>query len=217
MTRNRWGDPSHARDYLGVAETIPHRREGESELLDQLPAKLERVLDLGCGDGRLLALVREARPGVAGVALDFSELMLSRAKERFAVDADVAVVEHDLDSPLPALGQFDAVISSFAIHHLGDERKRQLFGEVFLVLRPGGAFLNLEHVSSPTGRLHQGFMAALGVGPGEEDPSNRLSSVGEQLRWLSAVGFEDVDCHWKWRELALLAGVRPSEERPSSG
>ena len=32
---------------------------------------------------------------------------------------------------------------------------------------------------------------------------------GTQLQWLRDIGFEDVDCGWKWLELALLVGVRP--------
>ena len=57
--------------------------------------------------------------------------------------------------------------------------------------------------------LHGQFLRALGVEPGEEDPSNKLLDVTTQLAWLRAIGFDDADCHWKWRELALLAGVRP--------
>ena len=50
---------------------------------------------------------------------------------------------------------------------------------------------------------------ALGYGPDWEDPSNRLLDVETQLGWLRSIGFSDVDCHWKWMELALLGGVKP--------
>ena len=58
---------------------------------------------------------------------------------------------------------------------------------------------------------HERFLARLGIAPEEEDPSNKLLDVETQLVWLSAIGFADVDCHWKWRELALLAAVKPSD------
>lgn len=209
MVENSWSDAAHALHYLGRAEDLPHRGEGEAELLEQLPERTERVLDLGCGDGRLMALVRACRVGVRGIALDFSETMLARASARFAGVGEVEVREHDLDLPLPELGSFDAVVSSFAIHHLVDRRKRSLYAEVYELLRPGGAFLNLEHVASPSVRVHRRFMTGVGVDPDEEDPSNHLSPVEAQLAWLVAAGFEEVDCHWKWRELALLGGVRP--------
>ena len=208
---NLWDTPTHALEYLAKADSIPHRSEGEAALLEYLPAVVTRVLDLGSGDGRLLALVRLARPGVEAVALDFSETMLERLRGRFAGDPRVSVIAHDLNQPLPAsLGTFDAVVSSFAIHHLPHVRKRALYKEVFRLLGARGAFCNLEHVASPTARLHEQFLAALGIEPGTEDPSNKLLDMNTQLAWLAALGFEDVDCHWKWRELALLAGVRPA-------
>ena len=210
MSENRWSLEEHAQWYLTRADSIPHRTEGEDELLALLPPTLGRVLDLGCGDGRLMALVRAARPGAWGIAVDFSPTMLVAARERFA-GSDVQVLDHNLDDPLPAdLGRFDAVVSSFAIHHVDDQRKQVLYQEAFARLLPGAPFLNLEHVASPTVRLHEKFLTDLGLDPADDDPSNLLAPVESQLEWLRDIGFEDVDCHWKWREMALLAGVRPA-------
>ena len=69
--------------------------------------------------------------------------------------------------------------------------------------------MNLEHVASSTERLQNVFLAAMGMTRDDEDRSNILCDVWTQLRWLEEVGFDDVDCHWKWRELALLGGVKP--------
>jgi SAM-dependent methyltransferase len=183
------------------ADAMPQRVEGEAVLLELLPSRLSRVLDLGTGDGRLLALIREHRSGVEAVGVDFSPPMLTLARERF--DGAAWIVEHDLADPLPELGSFDAIVSSLAIHHLPDERKRSLYGELFDVLLPGGVFLNLEHVASATPALHAEF---LGLFDADDDPSDQLVPVERQCEWLRDIGFQDVDCMWKWRELALLHG-----------
>jgi tRNA (cmo5U34)-methyltransferase len=205
---NEWQSAAHAGAYLERADQVPHRAAGESTLLDEIPAKVRRVLDLGSGDGRLLDLVLRARPNAIGVALDFSPLMLERLQSRFAASPAVQIVTHDLNEPLPALGTFDAVVSSFAIHHLVHERKRQLYAEIWTRLNDGGVFCNLEHVDSASAYGHARFLAAMGTTPEEEDPSNKLLDVQTQLEWLRGIGFADVDCYWKWRELALLVGFK---------
>lgn len=204
-----WTIAEHVSRYLDRADEFPHRAEGESVLCEQVPLEARRVLDLGTGDGRLLAVMQAARPEMQSVGLDFSEVMLQAARERFAGNERVELVKHDLSEPLPALGRFDAVVSSFAIHHLEHERKRSLYQEVFELLEPGGVFANFEHVASPSPRLHAAFYAAIGVPIEEEDPSNRLLDVHTQLQRLREIGFQDVDCYWKWLEMALLVGVKP--------
>jgi tRNA (cmo5U34)-methyltransferase len=215
---NLWSSADHARDYLERADSISHRTEGEAALLEFIPEDAHRILDLGTGDGRLLALVKkhlaaqslvkQARRHPEAVAIDFSPSMLEAARRRFAADSSVTVVSHNLDEPLPSLGKFDAVISCFAIHHVVHERKRTLYAEIHDLLNPRGVFCNLEHVSSPTPRLHEDFLHRIGYTVETEDPSNKLLDVETQLQWLREIGFEDVDCLWKWRELALLAGRR---------
>ena len=209
MASDEWTSAEHVGRYLSRADEYPRRVEGESVLLDHVPRGAPRVLDLGTGDGRLLAMLQADRPRMLGVGLDFSDLMLGAARERFAGDERIELVEHDLARPLPDLGRFDAVVSSMAIHHLEHERKRALYGEVLAALEPGGTFANFEHVASPSERLHVAFYAAIGEPMEHEDPSDRLLDVETQLAWLRQVGFVDVDCYWKWLEMALLIAVRP--------
>ena len=204
---NLWSTPEHALDYLRRAGGLPHRSEAESTLLEFVPADAKRILDLGAGAGRLITLLRPQAPSAEFVALDFSPTMLAELRKLVDSDPHVTVVAHDFDRKLPGLGRFEAVVSSFAIHHVTHGRKRALYGEVFDMLEPGGIFCHLEHVASPTGALHANFLRAIGWA--DEDPSNKLLDLETQLNWLREIGFTDVDCHWKWRELALFAGVKP--------
>ncbi len=207
---SEWQTVEHALAYLARADKLPHRTEGEKVLLDQIPLNTRRVLDLGTGNGRLLSLVKLNNPSIDGVALDFSDPMIEQAKKRFANDKHVAIVKHDFSIPLPAeqLGHFDAVVSSLAIHHMTHPRKKQLYTEIFNLLNPKGVFCNLERVCSATENVHLKFLAAAGLTPQMEDPSNKLLDVETQLEYLRQIGFADVDCYWKWMEIALLIGFK---------
>ena len=209
-TYSEWQTVEHALAYLARADKLPHRTEGERVLLDQIPENVKRVLDLGTGDGRTLALVKVKCRNAEGVALDFSDPMLERAKKRFAGEKSIKIVKHDLSVPLPAsaLGSFDAVTSSLAIHHLTHERKRQLYQEIFQLLNPSGVFCNLDRVASSTLALHLKYIKSTNQLPEQEDPSNKLLDVETQLKWLREIGFDDVDCYWKWMEQALLVGFK---------
>ena len=52
-----WSSPQNALAYLNVADSLPHRSEGESVLIEHLPEVTKRILDLGTGDGRLIRLI----------------------------------------------------------------------------------------------------------------------------------------------------------------
>jgi SAM-dependent methyltransferase len=200
-----WSDPAKVEEYVGRVGRLAPRLAGEAALVELLPAAPERILDLGCGDGRLTALVLDARPGVrAGVAVDSSPAMLSLARERFRDEPRVEVLDHDLAAPVTALGAFDVVVSGFAIHHLADVRKVELLQEIAAQLRPGGVYANLEVVASPTPELHVEFRRA--IEREADDPEDQLVDVETQLTWMRGAGLEQVDCIWKWRGFALLAG-----------
>lgn len=198
-----WSEPERVAEYL--SREIPHRIIAEEMLLEALPEQVERFLDLGTGDGRLLAAIYERHPDARAVGFDASKPMLARAAERFGGDPLVELRPHDLGLSLGDAGPADAVVSGLVIHHLPDERKRELFGEIHALLTPGGVFANLDLVSASR-RLHERFRRE--IGRTEDDPSDQLADLSEQVGWLREVGFGEVDCHFKWLELALVVAVK---------
>jgi cyclopropane fatty-acyl-phospholipid synthase-like methyltransferase len=204
-----WGDEQQVGWYLERIRRLDARQAGERMLVDALPAAPASVLDLGCGDGALLALTMQHRPSIErGVGLDRSAPMLARARERFAGDPRVGVREADLNDTITAFGTFDVIVSGFAIHHLPHERKRALFREIDASLEPGGVFANLEVVASETPELHAAFLAA--IGRTADDPEDRLATIEDQSAWLRDAGLRNVGCLWRWRGFALLVAERAS-------
>ena len=210
MHSEEWTEVEVVERYLSRADAFPHRLEGEQVLLDHLPAGARRVLDLGAGDGRLLAMVLRERPEATGVALDFSDVMLAAARERFAGDDRVEIVQHNLRRPA-------AVARPLRRGRLldghppprGRAQARGLRRGVRAVVARSGVFANFEHVKSPTERMHYAFLAAIGEPEEHDDPSDQLLDAWTQVRWLGEIGFEEADVYWKYLEMALLLGVKP--------
>ena len=206
-----WKDEAKVEEYVARVARSAARAAGEAELVEVLPEGCERVLDLGCGDGRLIELVADARPEVlVAVGLDNSPPMIERARGRFADDPRVSIVDHDLGAPLPELGTFDLVVSGFAIHHLSHDRKQSLLAEIAACLRPGGVFANLEVVQCATPELQEEFYRRIDRPGG--DPEDVLAGVHEQLGWMRSAGLVQVDCFWRWRGFTLLVGRAPATE-----
>ncbi len=176
---NSWVDAEKAAEYLGRADTLPHRSEGEGVLVRDLAGALPgRILDLGCGDGRLTALALAVYPESTALCVDMSPPMLEAAAARFADDTRVSFATHNLDDPLPFDGPFDAIVTSLAVHHVTDERKVTLYAEIARLLAPGGVFANLEIVKSPTQALHDQWRDEMGA---RDDPADRLCDMTSQL------------------------------------
>jgi len=171
------------------------RREEDRREQFQLMAELMRFdkhaavtfLDLGAGYGALTLFLLKQFPNAKAVCQDGSEEMAELGLRRMAEFKNrfqYVVSDFSKQGWNKALtGQFDAVVSSIAIHNVRvPEKIRSIYKEVFPLVKPGGCFLNLDLI---------------------------FSTVKKQTQWLRDAGFEDVDCFWKSRDTALFGGFRP--------
>jgi SAM-dependent methyltransferase len=206
-------------------------------LVEAVVPTLANFLDLGCGDGVLGHALLDRWPSARGVFLDFSEPMLAAARAKLRHPDTQCFLLQDYGQPdwtasLADRRPCDIVVSGFSIHHQTDEKKRAIYRDSFELLRPGGIFLNLEHVASASRwgseRFDGHFIDALCVfheraGSGKtreqiaqeyvhrpDKSANILAPVEDQCRWLREIGFVDVDCWLKVFELALFGGRKLS-------
>jgi tRNA (cmo5U34)-methyltransferase len=193
---------------------------------------VSRFLDLGAGDGALSALMLSLFPQAEAVLVDFSEPMLAGVQQRLAGRGKWQIVRGDLSDPSwrdsLAGGTYGAVVSSLAIHHLPGERKRALYAEVFELLEDGAMFVNLDYVTviGPLLGLWDEQLVANSLRLERERGGNRTAeelernlcgdadedrpdTVEDQVQWLRDAGFQEVEVHFKWSEVALFGGIRP--------
>ena len=231
-----WQQPTAAEWFLDDRELRLPLIDVQEDLIRRLFERhghpVSRFVDLGAGDGALSALMLSVFPDAHAVLVDFSEPMLAGAERRLDGRASWEIVRGDLSDQswrdaLPA-GTYGAVVSSLAIHHLPAERKRELYAESFELLDEGAMFINLDYVliSGPLygvwdeqlvenslrlDRERGGSRTAEELernlcGDADED---RPDTIDDQLRWLRDAGFDGVEVHFKWAEVAVFGGIKP--------
>jgi SAM-dependent methyltransferase len=237
VTDEVWKLPAIVNRFLSYRAAIPMAQEQIGVMMSILKSRAQPVedfLDLGCGDGILGATILGEYPSSRGVLADFSEPMLEEAREQLKDYADQLVFENiDYGNPawvtrVHANGPFDAIVSGYSIHHQPDARKRQIYKEIFSLLKPGGWFINIEHVSSEAQlnidlfehhyvsaryaiEQHDGGTRTFDQLSEEyknrpDKAANILAPVEAQCDWLRELGYEEVDCYFRIYELAVFGG-----------
>ena len=236
-----WKRDALVRTYLdGVRGGIPFGSEQIEMMLRVIEARRTAVrcfADLGCGGGVLAQSLLARYPDAQATLVDFSAPMLDAARTQLAAHRPAPhFAVADLATPawrnaIAGRAPFDTVVSGYAIHHLTDTRKRELYGEIFDLLTPGGMFVNVEHVASRTVWIEAiaddlmidslyAFHVQQGTGRSRQQvadefvhrpdkAANILAPVDVQCEWLRTRGYEDVDCYFKVLELAVFGGRKP--------
>ena len=161
----------------------------------------ERVLDAGCGSGRVTELLLERLPRCRVIALDGSPSMIEQAKARLARFGErMEYVVADLARPLPIDDPVDAILSTATFHWVRDHDA--LFRNLAAVLRPDGRLAaqcggagNLDSVAEA--------LRQLGIDPF----ANKAFATPEETRGrMEAAGFTDVEARLSEEPTTLEPG-----------
>jgi len=176
-----------ASTYDRVAD--PMARWGAA-VLERLPLQGdERVLDAGCGSGRVTELLAERLPDGHVIALDGSPSMVEAARrrlERFGHRIEYVVA--DLGAPLPIEGDVDAILSTATFHWVPDHEA--LFRNLAAVTRPGGRLVAQCGGAGNIGSIQRVLTT---IGDGWTGPAH-FETVLATTRRLDAAGYVDIDC-----------------------
>ena len=232
-----WKNPSIVDNFLTkTRKSIPFGEE-QLDILLRLVSKSQSVvnnfIDLGCGDGILANTLLTQYSDANGLLLDYSPSMIDAAKDRMSAFQNQKIVQSDLSDSNwldNVINKPEVVVSGYAIHHLKNGRKYELFEEIFEILKPGGIFINMEHVASVSkfgnSLFNELIIDSLHAKLEKEGKKQRkadlmrehlnrpdqseniLLPVTTQCDWLKEIGFIDVDCFFKCFELAIYAGIK---------
>ncbi len=218
----------------GIRQLIPRYDEMLEVITRCLPSTSHHVLELGCGTGEFSLKILQRCPDAQVIALDYSPRMLQYAQAKITaagyqnrwsgIEADFGDWANNPEKWAIG-GEFDACVSSLAIHHLQDEMKFKLFQQIAASLNSNSCFWNADPTLPESPVLVEVYKAAREEWATEQgitlaevrakvgtsvtqgySSQDQLASLDAHLQMLTQAGFATVAVPWKYYGLAVFGG-----------
>lgn len=222
---------------LGIRQLLPRYDEMLEVIVRCLPSSTHRILELGCGTGELSLKILNQFPDAEIIALDYSPRMLELAHSKIVnagyesrwtgIEADFGAWANHPEK-LPVGTDFDACVSSLAIHHLTDEMKIKLIQQIAVHLIPQGCFWNADPTLPETPALVEIYQTARAEWRNEQgidieaieskkgqsvtqgySSQDQLVTLATNLQMLTKAGFTTLAVPWKYYGIAIFGGWLP--------
>lgn len=175
------------------------------------------LMDIGAGTGLFSEMVLQKYPLAHIELVDISLEMLEIAKRRLKSYPNITITHLDINEIQMNSNQYDAVISSLAIHHLRDDDKNIIYQKIYRGLKPDGVFIHAEQVLASSKHLQEIYhntwldkitksgLSAQAVEQGlERVRLDKRTPLETQLLWLNEIGFINVDCLYKYYDFIVM-------------
>lgn len=219
-----------------IRQLLPYYDEMLSAIALCVPPESKRILELGCGTGELTRKVLQQCPKAEIITVDYSPRMIDFVQEKMenqGEDQRIETIQLDFgawaknEAGSDLGNNFDAIISSLAIHHLSDDMKVTLFQKIASSLNPKGCFWNcdpllpeFEELSDVYQQSRQRWAQKQGIdldavrskiGKSETQgysSQDQLATLDSQLEMLKKAGFSKTAVIWKYYNMAVFGGIR---------
>jgi SAM-dependent methyltransferase len=173
-------------------------------ILPYIP-RAARVLDVGCGNGRLALLLDAERPGGGYLGLDVVPELIAVARAQTGRLSNTTASFHVADVARAGWGralgwaQPDVAVALAVLHHIpGHDRRAMLLREMVQVLRPGGSLIVSTWQFLDDERLRRKIVdwAEVGIAPEALDPGDHLldwKRGGRGLRYCHLVDHRELE------------------------
>lgn len=223
--RNHFEDEAGDFDRI-ILTLIPHYATMLRTLVAAIPFEKSlplRVIDLGCGTGTVAATVLKVFPNAQVTCLDAADNMIAMAREKLAHYPQTNYIVADFYTYKFDAG-YDIAVSSLALHHLKtDKDKQSFYRRIYEGLEPGGVFYNADVVTASNEFLQTVYVEewrrfmAQNISKDEIEgkwmPKSREedhpAKLTDHLKWMSEIGFLELDVLWKCFGFAVYGGIRP--------
>ncbi|MFN6536793.1 MAG: class I SAM-dependent methyltransferase [Nostoc sp. EkiNYC01] len=218
----------------GIRQLLPRYDEMLEVITRCIPSTSRRILELGCGTGELSLKILNLCPDTEVIALDYSSRMLQFAEDKITaagyqqrwtgIEADFGEWANNPEK-FDIGSEFDACVSSLAIHHLQDEMKLKLFGQIAASLIQNGCFWNADPLLPESPILLEVYKTAREEWTVQEEinlteirakrgtsstqgysSQDQLATLDAHLQMLTTSGFKTVAVPWKYYGLTVFGG-----------
>ncbi len=235
--RSEWKNRGSALEFIENADIYILERYKLLEIMKSLynhfladQNKPIKMLELGCGDGRITHELSKVDNNLEGTLIDGSVDMIENAKKRLEPYQGLKFIQITFQELIKSdllTADFDFVVSSLAIHHLKAEQKESLFKYIYDNLNLGGFFLNIDVVRATSVDLEKWYLklweewiieneTKIEISESfhhipdqyKNNPDNNPDKLENQLNSLKSIGFKNVDCYYKYGIFSIYGGQK---------